>query len=104
MIMSGLFLVSCRVTHSMKSSSEPQDRSSTQLTPPTVNAGMVTERSVQCLQFGCALKILFWSLMNSGVGTGTPFPGQEVSGQRQTQVKPNAHRGCSIKLVNHTQP
>ena len=83
MIMSGLFLFSCRVTHSMKSSSDPEDRSSTQLTSRTVNV---------------------WN----GVGTGTPFQRKQLEtgslGTKQTQVKPNANRVCPLKLVNHIQP
>ena len=39
----------------------------------------------------------------NAVCTGTPYRDRRCLGTKRTQVKPNANRGWSIKLVNHIQ-
>ena len=52
--------------------------------------------------FGFPLQMIFWKLMKKiTVGAGTLLGERKSLGIKQTQVEPNANRGCPIKVVNH---
>ena len=112
------------IFHSMNSSSEPQGRRTTHFPSPIVHAGVVTEWSLRCLhqslhreptkplkrkhfQLHLHLSYIFKPVWIFGTDDkivfvlGHPLRDRNSLGIKQTQDKPNANRGCTIKLVNY---